>query len=284
MVQRLIFGALIGLNSSSCGTSSLPGGLNRSSGTGIFGGQELTESDALSKYVVGLYDEDNHSRCTGSVIASDIILTAAHCVDPQSHKLDIVFSPHIFEGSELNNSKITSATRFMRHPKFDTGHEDGVITYDLALIYFSGGLPAGYKVLPLDSDFNRWTQDAARSEVDFLALGYGISNRFFESGGGILRQAKVPFESMHSASEFRIHQIDSGVCSGDSGGPALIENSGQWIQVGVASRVINAVTMCRGSAVYTRTDVYKTWIEQTAGQLRAAVAPEARWYRQNSFQ
>lgn len=232
--------------------------------TGILGGSEVQPSDLVAAFTVGLYDEQNGSRCTGSLISSDTVLTAAHCVDPSSKTLWISFGTKM-TGSNRSSPEFVRAVAFQRHPQYDPKQNEGSDTHDLALVHFSGGLPSGHQSVELSTD----SEGMLRSQPKLIAVGFGLSNGLFGTGAGILRWASLKFKKPHSATEFETEQAASGVCSGDSGGPLFLEQEGKLIQVGVASRVATKFLGCRGYAVYTRVDTYREWIVRTTEDLRA---------------
>jgi secreted trypsin-like serine protease len=245
-----------------CGSSNSPSGNLSEVGTeysaGIIGGKLVTAEDAVAPFVVGLYDEAHKSKCTGSILSENLILTAAHCVVPGSSRILVVFDRNLFEGSRPNRSRSVVADSFLRHPQFRQDRMAGEDTYDLALIRFSGGLPSGYRKVELSSDFEK----SLGSKTEFLASGFGVSSGAFNTGSGILRWTVVPFLQLHAKTEFQTSQSSSGVCSGDSGGPLFQMLDGRLVQVGVASRVSNRSLFCGGFAVFTRIDIYRSWLEQ----------------------
>lgn len=232
---------------------------------GILGGSEVQESETVARFTIGLYDAKSGSRCTGSLIAEDTVLTAAHCVDPSSKELFILFDRHLYDNGKLNRAHMIKAESFVRHPQYDPTRTEGSDTYDLALIHFPERLPPGFEAVELSSD----TQTVGQPGAPLIAAGFGVSNGLFGTGGGILRKAQLSFRRMHSTTEFETNQNTTGVCSGDSGGPLFQDFSRHLIQVGVASRVATKFLGCRDYAVYTRVDVYKDWIESTTAKLRS---------------
>ena len=56
-----------------------------------------------------------------------------------------------------------------------------------------------------------------------------------------------------------------GSCSGDSGGPALIELHAEWYLVGIASFVFNLKNEkenCSAQSVYTNVYAYREWLSK----------------------
>src|SRR5271166_4574223 len=65
-----------------------------SGGEEIVNGKKTEGKSALAQSVVALSIDRNNGQalCSGSIIAEDIVLTAAHCVDDNPSKILIVFS------------------------------------------------------------------------------------------------------------------------------------------------------------------------------------------------
>jgi secreted trypsin-like serine protease len=238
---------------------------SQNNSVGIIGGNEVQATDdpsALS--TVGVYDKKNHSTCSGSLIAKDLILTAAHCVNPNSNQLFVLFSKNFYVSGRLNESRMIVARRFERHSSFNPNRAEGVDTFDLALIQLSSPAPAEYRTIPLSQDTSHVFEGV------LIAAGYGFTNGLLRKGLGTLRQASLQFLKPHSKTEFETLQDSTGVCSGDSGGPLYQKLGSQWLQVGVASRVATKFLGCRKYAVYTRVDSYQDWIQETAQKLRSS--------------
>lgn len=231
---------------------------------GIIGGRAVESADPSALSTVAVFDQKKNSTCSGSLIAKDLVLTAAHCVFPDSDQLFVLFDKELFVSGRLNKSKMIIARGFQRHSAYDPKRTEGIDTFDLALIQLSSLAPAGYQSVKL-------SQDVSKLEgSELIAAGYGYTNGLFRSGLGTLRQATLHYLKNHSKTEFETLQDDTGVCSGDSGGPLYQRIGSQWLQVGVASRVATKFLGCRNYAVYTRVDSYQDWIQETALKLRSS--------------
>jgi hypothetical protein len=131
---------------------------------------------------------------------------------------------------------------------------------DIALVHFSGGLPAG----AAPAAVMKASQHLSDGEIVTLA-GFGISNGDGE-GAGKLRMVDVKIaKAKYSQTEVSLDQHNhKGACHGDSGGPAFVQNSdGGLLLWGVTSRGIDDPTdHCVGESVYTRIQPYSRWINQ----------------------
>ena len=232
--------------------------------SGIIGGEPTRQDQEPLNSTVALYDEKRHSTCTGSLIAPDTVLTAAHCVDPSSKEITVLFQSDIRTLSTIPSSHKIRSNRFLRHPDYREDHTEGEKTSDLALVHLPTSVPEGFEPVKLPNTLD-WE---SLKKGPLKSAGFGYSNGFFRSGLGILRQATLHFRKEHSETEFETEQTDTGVCSGDSGGPLFLLKDDHWIQIGVASRVATKFLGCRNYAVYTRTDIYLEWIQATAEKMR----------------
>ncbi len=81
-----------------------------------------------------------------------------------------------------------------------------------------------------------------------------------------MRATKVPFAQIVGHSEFKTDETRAGSCSGDSGGPAFIEQNGQLLLAGLTSRGDGP---CRRLGIYTMVDYFSLWIHDiiAASQL-----------------
>jgi secreted trypsin-like serine protease len=223
----------------------------------IVNGERVTQKMIMSKAVVALMikSKNGQSLCSGSLIAPQIILTAAHCVDDDPERINIIFAPSIKKG---NTKTIRIADRILPHPLWHkhTAAGEG----DLALVHFSASAPNEYKPIKIVSKNFNLTKDQ-----QVLLAGYGVTDGLSHASPGILRQTESSVIDRHSETEVVLDGDESSVCFGDSGGPAFILQNNQLIQWGVASSVSNRA--CNDTAIHTELMRYLNWIKTSSEKL-----------------
>lgn len=225
----------------------------------IVNGRKVNNTSELGKFTVALVSEKQSKQalCTGTLLAEDIVLTAAHCVENNPEKLFVVFGAEIKGVSKEN---IRYAEAYSQNPLWHNPTKKG--HGDLALIRFRGKLPIGYKPVLLAS---KNTNLSIASTVTLI--GYGVANGNTHGGAGILRQAQTTIIGKYTTTEIITNGKKSSVCFGDSGGPAFIMDGNHYVQWGVASSVTNKA--CNEAAIHTLIVGYKSWIKKTIAKLRS---------------
>jgi secreted trypsin-like serine protease len=223
----------------------------------IIGGERLSPVHLASSHIVALYNLADDSLCTGSIIAEDIILTAGHCIPQDPSSLLVLFGVDAQNYIEFRYVQFAGA-----HLKYQP-REQGYWT-DIGVVYFSGGLPDGYKPVQILED-DIFLQKGTQTEL----AGYGLADGVKKTGSGVLRHTTVKIEDpIFDFGEVELNQTQGkGACHGDSGGPAYIVENSQIKLWGITSRGEKDTTDdCSQFSVYTSATVYLGWIN---GSMKA---------------
>lgn len=152
------------------------------------------------------------SLCSGTMIAPNAVLTAAHCFNERALLVQIEVAGRAYP-----------ASRVTLHPDFRQG--SGALINDAAIIRLvsSPGLPT----LPIG------ISRAVRSDDIVSIFGFGVDE---DEDGDVLRSGQSRVDNVTTEHIQVIYDGNgSNTCQGDSGGPALIAINGQQTVVGVTS-------------------------------------------------
>ncbi len=271
---------------------------------GIIGGQLVAENDEIAKTTVGIFDVEGLSSCTGTIIAEDLVMTAAHCLG--TGKLILAFDRNFDEivnilmrGTEaqfqaikpklrgpnnaamhpnyleLNRKLVALEERLRRGEEVTQEEINEVIEApdqgDMLVLKFEGGLPAGYKPAQL---LARTEQLTAGQEV--VLAGYGWTDGVGRTGDDKLRKVNVSIDApAHGTFEVIMNQQSGrGACHGDSGGPAFVIKAGVAYAFGVTSRGHkDSADDCSQFAIYSNMVAASDWLEAAKEEARQPDLP-----------
>ncbi|KAJ3649451.1 hypothetical protein Zmor_021192 [Zophobas morio] len=202
--------------------------------------------------------------CGGSIISEEWILTAGHCVDGAESAEVVIGSTDIDAGETV------TASQFILHEDYD----GDLIANDIGLIKLDKPLTLSGNIAAVNL-----ASEELNADVDVTVSGWGLTSddslfisqylNFVElvtitneKCGETYGQDLIRPEMVCATSP--VSQVKS-TCSGDSGGPVVINADSDPVHVAIASFVGDTGCEAGTPSGYTRTAYYREWIKTNTG-------------------
>jgi len=203
--------------------------------------------------------------CTGTALARDLVLTAAHCV---ARPLD-------YQVKTFQTGQTIAVRGIALHPRFDlASYAASRATADVALIKLAA--PLGELVQPAKLAGPR--RVAVGEELTIA--GFGVTAAGTDRGLGLPRMARLSVTGKPGSLQIRLYdlatrdlRIGLGACTGDSGAPAFEPKSEAVIGVVSWSTAPGDEAGCGGLTGVTPLLLYRDWIVDTARKFNSLVGP-----------
>jgi len=214
--------------------------------------------------------------CGGILIAKNVVMTAAHCIDRQTSAIEVTFNYY-------NKNKLRkNVVDWEAHHDYEIKQRN--VRNDIALIYLEDNY--GDEIPPIDIQFN------GRPDPDdtVSVMGFGATNDNSNDLTEELNEISLDIlENQYCRTLFgSILNTDlqfctggnietkKGACKGDSGGPAIIKgwdinDEGSDVLVGIVS--FGAPRCSMGLTVYTRISGHENWIKRRVCKGGSTIPP-----------
>jgi secreted trypsin-like serine protease len=221
--------------------------------------------------------------CGGSLINSNTVLTAAHCLfNSGTPILSSAVTVKVGE-YDKKSTPATATTNIINisvHENYDPSNS--VSSNDIALLHLATPITEVTPITILDAVK---TASAVESEDTVTAMGWGSTVDYSpgqEVQGAfpnILQEVELPLQTDTACTTNAGANFDPTTmicaapalggkdsCQGDSGGPLVYNHAGSWKQIGIVSWGAGCAS-AGNPGVYTRLANYSSWIASVANKL-----------------
>lgn len=237
----------------------------------IVGGQKAAEGflPAVGALVAYHPQIGVKAFCSGTLVSDRLIVSAAHCVEAigNPERIPEGIPVGFYTGVSVEDADAMSRVLpikgndgsgkndWQAHPKYYGGNPPGDLAnyYDISVLK----LQSPTTITPMKMIRPKEVGPLFAYGAKLLIAGYGVTTANTDTSG-VKRYGTTHLAAIGKSEIL----IESGArkCSGDSGGPTLIETkegNGDYRHIGVASR---ADLECSVGSIETRVDVYLDWI------------------------
>jgi hypothetical protein len=226
----------------------------------MVGGATLADQ-IIARHVVLIIG--GHSLCSGVAIASDLVLTAAHCVLANGKYKLVTFVGR--------RAIVSDVLRVVPHPQFSPR----IDAPDIALVKLAS-TPVS-KLVPAPFSERRAPPSVGER---FVVAGFGVAAQGEIRSAGTLRSATLVVTARPNSQQLNLvdprklgERAGLGVCNGDSGGPVFDERDRALVAIVSWSGGSEGEPICgfvSGAIPIAR---YRYWIMETAEKLGSPLEP-----------
>jgi Trypsin len=186
------------------------------------------QAPEFAPYVVMVLDSSSGdaSFCTASVLAPDVVLTAAHCVSTLS-------GTQVFFRGGQDKLVFFDVASIAIHPEYRPNGRKQLISIDLALVRLAKPLPPSFKPVEL-TDSGR-----VKTGQPLRIVGFGLGDEDERGTSGILRTGVLAVSGPKSSALIWLTDPEGsglGGCTGDSGAPIFAVGQQKLVAVAIRAK------------------------------------------------
>ncbi len=208
--------------------------------------------------IVALTDITGDSFCSGTLIAPDLVLTAAHCIlDDNLYAILPTNEILIFKGSKTspvaNDGKYIHVKKVTPHTYYNPDQRQ----YDIALLELS----SPFEIAPEDIP-QIGSEDDILWQTDVIAVGFGQDEL---RNSGVKKFKPTSITSINPRGHIGVGTTEHIIYDGDSGSGLLhYDKDGRLTLLGVASYGMGIITDYLSTDYFIRAHFVPNWIESIA--------------------
>ncbi|XP_074506045.1 coagulation factor X isoform X1 [Sebastes fasciatus] len=230
----------------------------------IIGG--VLEKPGGSPWQVLIHRSDGYGFCGGTLVSDRWVVSAAHCLEETADHVTIGDYDKLRPDP---GEQLIKVQKVFVHPHFHSFTFDS----DIALLYLARPVVRSPTAVPACLPDPHLSSYLLQEENRGMVTGWGLT-RYMGRSSRFLRKVTLPVVSYRDCTASTVQVItdnmfcagylDVGMdaCSGDSGGPFVVNYRGTWFLTGVVSW--GEKCAAKGKyGVYTRLGNFLNWIRDT---------------------
>jgi len=234
----------------------------------VYGGTVETAANGRATAFITLSTRNSRGSCTGVLIASNKVLTAAHCLRTSRGKKRRVRRVRI--GNPKGKTVRARVRSTHVHPKFNPARPE--LGYDFAVIILRRAVS---QVQPIA--LAAANEDASPgTKVTIRGFGLTPKGRRLVPSKNVLRSVRLEALSPYACFSGQVKEMaktrlcaahpKAGVCPGDSGSAVTRRIGKREVVVGTVSVVLDSGRCKAGPAIIGRTSAVRDWVSSLAAK------------------